>query len=116
MSTSKVVNESGIHPKLRVRLDIDVAYDSDLDHVEKVLLDIAKKADYVEKEPSPRVRFREFRDFSIRLQFLFWVKKPVYKGRFKSFIIKDIHKRFKKEGIEFPYPTQEIFIKNKKIN
>ncbi len=111
MANSKVINESGIEPKLRVRVDIDVSYNSDLDHVEKVLMDIAEKAEYVEKNPKPRVRFREFTEFSIKAQLLFWVKRPVFKGRYKSFIIKDIHKRFNKEKISFPYPAQEIFLR-----
>ena len=111
MANSKVINESGIHPKLRVRTDLDVAYDSDLEKVEAVLLDIAKKADYVEQKPAPRVRFRGFKDFSIHAQISVWVKRPALRGRVRSYIIKDIHKRFKKEGIEMPYPTREIFIK-----
>lgn len=112
MANSKVINESGIHPKLRVRIDVDVVYGSDLDKVEKVLMDLAKKSDYVEQQPEPRVRFRAFKDFSVNLQLLFWIKKPVYKGRYTSHMIKDIHKRFFKEGIDFPFPTQDIYIKS----
>ena len=111
MSTSKVVNESGIHPKLRIRIDIDVSYNSDLEEVERVLLDLAKSREYVEKNPEPRVRFRGFKDFSIGLQLLFWIKKPVLKGRHTHQIIKDIYKEFKKKGIDFPYPTQDLYIK-----
>ena len=111
MANSKIINESGIHPKLRVRIDIDVAYGSDLDKVEKVLMRLATKSEYVEKKPEPRIRFRGFKDFSIGLQLLFWVKKPVYKGRHVSNMIKDIHKTFFKEKIEFPFPTQDVYIK-----
>ncbi|MBT4858339.1 mechanosensitive ion channel family protein [archaeon] len=112
MANSKVINESGIHPKLRVRIDIDVAYGSDLDKVEKVLMKLADESDYVEKKPEPRIRFRAFKDFSVGLQLLFWIKKPVYKGRFTSNMIKDIHKTFFKENIEFPFPTQDVYIKH----
>ncbi len=111
MSNTKVVNESGIHPKLRVRVDVDVAYDSDLDKVEKVLLDIANKSEYAEKKPEPRVRFRSFKDFSIHAQLSMWIKRPALRGRIKSYAIKDIHKRFKKEKIEMPFPTYDVFVK-----
>ena len=113
MANSKVINESGFVPRLRVRLDLNVAYDSNLDKVEKTLLDLAKRLDYIETKPEPRVRFREFADYSINLQFLFWVKKAVYKGRYKHFVIKEVHKEFIKKGIAFPYPTQEIYLKKK---
>lgn len=111
MSNTTVVNESGITPKLRVRIDMGVAYDSDLDKVEKVLLDIAKQTDYAEKDPAPRVRFRDFKDFSVHVQLSVWVKRPALRGRIKSYMIKDIHKRFKKEKIEIPFPTQEVHIR-----
>ena len=111
MANTTVVNESGITPKLRVRIDLGVSNDSDLDKVEKVLLDIAKKTDYAEKTPEPRVRFRDFKDFSVHVQLSVWVKKPALRGRIKSYMIKDIHKRFKKEKIEMPYPIQEVYIR-----
>jgi len=111
MANSKVINESGITPKLRVRIDIGVSNDSNLEKVEKVLLDIAKKTDYIEKKPEPRVRYRNFKDFSIHVQLSVWVKRPALRGRIKSYLIKDIHKRFIKEGIKMPYPTQEVRLK-----
>ena len=111
MSNTKVINESGIHPKLRVRIDVSVSYDSDLEKVEKVLLDITNKAEYAEKKPEPRVRFRKFGESSVDLQLLFWVKKPVFKGRYTSHVIKDIHKRFKKEKIEMPFPIRDVRLK-----
>ncbi len=111
MSNTTVVNESGITPKLRVRIDMGVSYDSDLEKVEKVLLDIADKTDYVEKKPAPRVRYRDFKEYYVHVQLSVWVKRPALRGRIKSFMIKDIHKRFKKEKIVMPYPIQEVHIR-----
>ncbi|MEK6916413.1 MAG: mechanosensitive ion channel family protein [Nanoarchaeota archaeon] len=111
MAGSKVINESGIYQKLRIRIDVNVSYDSDLDKVEKVLLNIAKKSDYIEKDPKPSVRFRAFGDSGIALQFQFWIKEPSYRGLYTSLAIKEIHKRFRKEGIEIPYPIRSLYIK-----
>ncbi len=116
LANSKIINETGHDPKMRVRLDIEVAYDADLEKVEKVLLDVAKKAEYVLTEPQTRVRFREYKDSSVSLQILFWIKEPVYRGRYTHFLVKDIYKAFKKNKIEFPYPTQDINIKEFKKN
>ncbi|MBT3465141.1 mechanosensitive ion channel family protein, partial [archaeon] len=112
MASSKVINQTGILPKLRVRIDVGVSYDSDLEKVEKVLMDLAKNEEYIEKNPPAKVRYRTFGDFGINLQFSFWTKNPALKGRHTHFIIKKIHKIFKKENIKIPYPTQELYINN----
>ncbi len=111
LANSKILNESGIHPKLRVRIKVDVAYGTDLDKVEKLLLSLAKKKDYIEKTPEPRVRFRSFGDYGIGLEFLFWIKKPAYKGLYTSYAIKDVYKLFNKNNIEIPYPTHVLIKK-----
>ena len=84
--------------------------------VKQTLKIALKKSDYVEHDPTPRVRYRSFEDSSIKLQFMFWIKQPVLKGKYKSFMIKDIHTRFKKEGIVIPYPILNLYVKNGKKN
>ncbi|AJF61058.1 TPA: mechanosensitive ion channel family protein [Candidatus Woesearchaeota archaeon] len=111
MANTKVVNESGINPKIRIHVEVGVSYDSDLDKVEKLLLDMAGRSDYVEKNPEPHVRFRNFGDSGITLQYLFWIKDPSYKGIYTSLAIKEIHKKFREEGIEIPYPKRDLYIK-----
>ena len=58
----------------RVRIDIGVAYGSDIDKVRDILLDIANKNDNISKKNTPRVRFRTFGESSINFQLLFWIR------------------------------------------
>ena len=114
MANTIIVNESGIHPELRVRIDIDVAYGADLEKAEKILLDITKKAEYAEKNPLPRVRYRSFGKFSMKLQLLFWIKKPELRGRYVHYVIKDIYKRFNnltKKGYSFLIQLKILILK-----
>jgi small-conductance mechanosensitive channel len=114
IAASKIVNESGGPGEIeRVRITLMVAYDSNLDKVRNLLIDIAKKENNVMVEPEPRVRFREFAESGIRLQLLFWIYKPEIRGRTVDAINTEIYKRFKENQITIPYPTMRVLMPDK---
>tara|TARA_X000001036_G_scaffold198898_1_gene187136 strand:- start:4059 stop:5108 length:1050 start_codon:yes stop_codon:yes gene_type:complete len=112
IANSKIINESGgPHEKERVRLNISVSYDSDIDKVREVLFDLAINSEYSCKDPKPRIRFREFGDSGLKFQLLFWIEKPELRGASIDNISSAIHKEFKKQNIEIPYPQHTIHMK-----
>ena len=113
MVTNAVINETGFNPKLRIRIPLGVSYNEDLDKVERVLVDTLKKHPKVLASPAPRVRFRQFGDSAVELEVLGVIKTPPERGVTIHELIKKIHKRFKKEGIEIPYPHREVYLHNK---
>ena len=63
IANSKIINESGgPYEKERVRLNISVSYDSDIDKVREILYNIAVNSKHSCDGPDPRIRFREFGD------------------------------------------------------
>ena len=112
MVTNVVVNETGYVPKLRVRIPVQVGYESDLEHVEKVLDNVAESHDEVIKDPAPRVRCRSFNDSGINMELLIVIAEPSEKGRITHELIKDIHKRFGEEDIRIPFPRRDVFMHN----
>jgi len=115
MANSKIINESSPEPRFRLRIPIGVSYDSDLEKVEKVLLELVKSVENVVKDPEPRVRYREFGDSSINLELLCWVDDPRNRGPVTHRLIKLIHKRFKEEGIIIPFPQRDVHIYEQKF-
>lgn len=112
IANERIVNESGgPWTKERIRINIGVAYGSDLDHVREVLVDIAKTHDHVVADPEPRVRFRTFGDSSLNLQLLCWIDEPVLRGRAIDALSVDIYNRFRAEGIEIPYPKRDVYLR-----
>ena len=112
IANSKIINESGgPHEKERVRLNISVSYDSDIDKVREVLFSLATKSEYSCKDPKPRIRFREFGDSGLKFQLLFWIEKPELRGASIDDVSSAIHKEFKKQNIEIPYPQHTIHMK-----
>ena len=109
IAASKIVNESGgPYEKERIRISIGIAYGSDIDVVREILLDIAKSNSYVQDEPEPRVRFREFGESELSFQLLCWIKEPVLRGRVTDQLNSEIYRTFNKKGIVIPFPQRTV--------
>ncbi|MGY8787848.1 MAG: mechanosensitive ion channel family protein [Fidelibacterota bacterium] len=117
IAASKIVNESGGPGEAeRVRITLHVAYDSDIDHVKDVLVSIALGDENVLNTPEPRVRFREFADYGLKLQLLFWIHKPEIRGRTMDAVNTEIYKQFSQNNISIPYPTMKVLLPRDKDN
>ncbi|UCD82408.1 MAG: mechanosensitive ion channel family protein [Desulfobacterales bacterium] len=117
MGNVKITNETGgPSERYRIRLKVGVAYGSDIDQVQSVLLDVAQSNPGVCKIPAPRVRFRAFGDSSLDHELLCWVEKPVLRGRVSHALNTEIYKRFLQEGIEIPFPQRDVHIKSAPVS
>ncbi|MET0062099.1 MAG: mechanosensitive ion channel family protein [Candidatus Thiodiazotropha endolucinida] len=112
MGNSKVVNESGgPHVKYRIRVEVGVAYGSDIDQVRDVLMSVARESETVCDQPEPRVRFRAFGASSLDFELLCWVDNPELRGRVLDALNSAVYKQFLVEGIEIPFAKQDLYIK-----
>ena len=111
IGNAKVVNESGgSHQKMRIRVDIQCAYEADLDEVEELLISIAKNHKEVCAHPAPRVRVRSFGDSGINIQLMGWIEEPKDRGRISHLLYKHIHRSFSEQGLEIPYPKRDLYL------
>ncbi len=108
MSTTKIINQSAPEPRYRIRIDVGVAYDSDLRLVEKTLIKVASENHALAEKPEPRVRARSFGESAILFQLLVWVQDPRDRGRETHNLLRMIHSAFKDEGITIPFPRQDV--------
>lgn len=111
MATAKVINESSFVPQYRVRCKVGVAYDSDLDEVERIILASLEGNPFVLPEPEPRVRYRAFGDWAVELEVLAWIREPRDRGAAQDRIIREVHRAFREGRIEIPFPQQEVTYK-----
>jgi len=112
MSETRLINESAHFSHFRVRCSVGVAYDSDLDEVEKVLLGALEGNRFVIAEPAPRVRFRSFGDTAVQVELLAWVNDPKNRGQALDLMIRNVHRACRKAGIEIPSPKMELSIRS----
>lgn len=114
LANTKIINESAPIPNFRIRIPASVAYGSDIEKVEEILLGIADDNDYILKEPKPRVRFREFGESSLNFQLLCWTKEPVLRGRAIHEVNKAIYHKFNEAGVNIPFPHRTVYLREEK--
>lgn len=110
IANEKIINESAPEEKFRLRVAVGVSYNSDIELVEKILLDIAIENKNIHSEPEPRVRFRSFGDSSLNYELLAWANNPEMRGLTIHELNKEIVIRFRENNIEIPYPQRDLHI------
>lgn len=110
MANSKIINESAPIPRFRIRVPVGVAYGSNLEKVEAVLLAVADANENIEKYPEPRVRLRTFADSSVNFELLCWVKDPRDKGLETHNLLKAAYNAFAEQEITIPFPQRDVHI------
>lgn len=112
LSTAIIKNYDSRDPSFSVKIPLGVSYDSDLDHVGKVVMEIANELhdslEEVNKDAEPSFKFRAFGESSIDLAVYFRGNKYGDQNPIIHEFIKRVHKRFSKEGIDIPYPVRTI--------
>ena len=110
ITNTKVINESAPEPRFRVRIKVGVAYGSDVDQVEEILLSVARNNPHLSPQPEPRVRFRVFGDSSLDFELLCWANQPRDKGRIIHELNREIYKSFGQAGIVIPFPQRDVHV------
>ena len=110
--SGQVVNWTHANLNGRFVVPLSVAYGSDLEKVNDVLLDVAKAEPRLLPEPAPYVWFTKFADSGIELELRGVTGNVISKGAIRSDLMIKISKAFEKEGIEIPFPQQVVYLKN----
>lgn len=113
MGNSKITNETGGPTEMeRIRIKVGVAYGTDIERVEELLLQIAVGHPEIMTQPEPRVRCRELGDSSVVFELLAWIEEPVLRGKMKHLLTCEVYNTFLKEKIEIPFPQRVVYLKN----
>lgn len=106
-----IVNESGgPYEKFRVRTSVSVAYGSDIQQVQDLLMEVAKNQELAQRHPEPRVRFRSMGDSGLDFQVLIWVAKPEFRGLAIHSLNCDIYNTLNEHKVEIPYPKRDVYL------
>ncbi len=115
LSDAVVSNYSKPDSMFYVRLNIGVAYSSNLSIVEKVCLNVATKIlnelnseDSSKENHEPVFRYTGFGDSSIDFMVILPIKDPTKRSLTIHNFIKELHLSFNENGIEIPFPIRTI--------
>lgn len=106
--SGRVVNWSRGDPRLRLRLAVGVSHGADVEHVRRVLLDVARRSPEVLAEPPPGVDFVRFGQSSLDFELQAWIANPRSRGSVTSDLHFAIRSAFLDEGIEIPFPQYDV--------
>jgi len=108
--TKEVINWTHNEENTRFRIEVGVAYGSDVRLVEEVLLDCAKGHPGISRDPKPFVRFDNFGDSSLDFQLFFWSRKTFRIENLKSDLRFKIDESFQNNTIQIPFPQRDVHI------
>ena len=118
ISSSIITNFYQPVKELSVLIQVGISYESDLEKAEKVTIEVAKEVlmnmEGGVKEFEPFIRYHTFADFSINFNVILRVNEFVDQYPIKHEFIKRLHERYKKEGIEIPFPIRTVHMQNNK--
>lgn len=115
LAASTVRNFSKPDLEISVPVEVGVSYSSDLEKVEKIVLEVA--ADVLQTVEgavstwAPMVRFHTFGPYSVNFSVGLRVTEFTFQYAVKHEFVKRLHNRFKQEGIEIPYPVTTVQLK-----
>ncbi len=115
LATSKLINLNEPDCKLRIRIDVPVAYGTDIDKLEKIISDISDRhSSIISDEPlnKPHLFFDKFGDSSLDFYFIFWIRNLEERFQIKHDILKEIYKELGEKNIEIPWPQRVISLKD----
>jgi len=114
LSSSILTNFNQPVQELGVRLQVGVHYDSDLEMVERVTKEVAQEVMQTVPggipDSEPLVRFHTFGDSSINFTVIMKAGEFMDQFLVKHEFVKRLHRRYKKEGIEIPFPIRTLYM------
>ena len=121
LSQSVVTNYYLPERRMAITLPVSVSYDADPETVERVLIDEMKRAagevPGLLDGPAPVVRFIPgFGASSLDFTLICHVCEVIDQQPVQHEINKRIFKRLKQEGIEIPFPTRTVYVKEEKTS
>ena len=111
--TQRVENWSHTHDRVRLKIPVGVAYDTDLRLAMRLCVEAARAAPRILRDPAPECLFLGFGDSALNLELRCWIDDPENGvSAAKSAVLLGIWDRFRAVGIQIPFPQSELHIRS----
>lgn len=104
----RVINLSRPDRRATTRLDLGVAYGSDLRQVKRLMVESALASEWTDSQRPPQAYLTRFADYAIQLQLVFWVKDYAEQQRATSDVYEELYGRLVTAGVEIPLPVRRV--------
>ena len=109
--THQVVNWSFSTTLLRLKINVGVAYNSNVRKVRELIIAATQKIDRVLDDPPPACHLKNFGDHALELEFRFWIRDPENGiSNVRSAVRMSIWDAFEANGIQIPFPQSVVYM------
>lgn len=115
LNAAKVINQSAPKRRKRLKVPIGVAYGTDIDAFEELVLEIAAEESLVLDSPKPRMRFRSFGNSALQYELLCWVASPTRAAKATHKLNRTMYKTLTEADIDIPFPQREIHVSDEDV-
>lgn len=109
--SEQVVNWSMDNELVRFKVNVSVAYGSDVEKVFECLEAGMLENKNIAKKPKPFVRFENFGDSALEFEMIFWSKSGFVIDNVKSDLRRNVYKKLTESGLAIPFPQRDVNIK-----
>lgn len=113
ITTSKVINWSHQSNQTRFKIDVGVAYGTDVDLVIRILEESALEHPEIHEKTLVEGRLLAFGSSSLDFQLLFFSTNIFRINKMKSDIRRIINRKFNENNISIPFPQMDLHFKSK---
>lgn len=110
--TGRVVNWTLSTPVTRIVLQVGIAYGSDTQKAQAVMLEAAQRCEHVIATPAPTVFFLGFGDSSLNFEVRVFVNDLAHRMPAKHALHTGVDQALKKAGIEIPFPQRDLHVRS----
>jgi small-conductance mechanosensitive channel len=110
LCSSVVTNMAFPDQRAKGRVNVGVAYGTDIGQAKEILLETARTVPEVLREPGPEAFFTGFGTSSLDLALFFWVEEYARLFPVTDLINEAILARFAAAGLTIPFPTQTVHL------
>lgn len=105
-----LTNQAYPDNRVKGRINIGVAYGSDVEQVKELLVATAREVDEVLPDPLPEAYFTSFGDSALNMALFFWVAEYGRLFATNDKINTLIIRRFREHAIEIPFPIRTVIM------
>lgn len=116
MASKKITNIVKPDLRYKVKVDVGVAYGSDISLVKNLIMESALEEPHVlkDQEHYPWVRFTEFADSALVFKLFMWVDDLNNQWLVASNVRENIDRRFRENNVEIPFPQRTVWFHNER--
>ncbi|KAA1242562.1 mechanosensitive ion channel family protein [Aquimarina sp. RZ0] len=106
VSNGNIINYSS-EDKRRDKIEIGIAYTSNIKEAKDILLDLINNQEKVLKDPAPEIYVSDLGDSAVTLSLRYWATNEDF-WAVHFYTIEEAKKRLEDKGVSIPFPQREI--------